>query len=116
MFKITKQAAEQILDSVDKSDHDGSPLRIAARQENINLAGGRLDDGSIEYTMGFDAHREGDTQIVSEGVDLIFDETTKGLLQGATMDFVEYEPGDFRFIFLNPNDPHFVPPQENDAG
>jgi len=104
MFKITKRAAEQIIDSAEKSDMDGSPLRIAARQ---------AEDGSIEYTMGFDAHRDGDTQIVSEGVDIIFDDASKGLLQGATMDFVEYEAGDFRFIFLNPNDPHFVPPEES---
>ena len=103
MFKITKAAAEQIMDSAEQADQDGTPLRIAAR---------KTDDGSIEYTMGFDAHREGDTQVVSEKIDIIFDEGTKGLLQGAVMDFVEYEPGDFRFIFMNPNDPHFVPPED----
>ena len=32
------------------------------------------------------------------------------MLRGATLDFVELEPGDFQFIFLNPNDPNYVPP------
>jgi iron-sulfur cluster assembly protein len=31
-------------------------------------------------------------------------------LRGATMDFVEIEPGQHRFIFLNPNDPEYSPP------
>jgi len=35
------------------------------------------------------------------------------LLQGATLDYVELESGQSDFIFLNPNDPHYVPPQEN---
>jgi iron-sulfur cluster assembly protein len=28
------------------------------------------------------------------------------------MDYVEIEPGQFRFIFLNPKDPHYTPPTE----
>ena len=36
------------------------------------------------------------------------------LLKGTVMDYVEMEPGDFRFIFLNPNDDHFVPPGEGE--
>jgi hypothetical protein len=27
-----------------------------------------------------------------------------------TLDFVEYAPGDFRFIFVNPNDPAATAP------
>ena len=29
-----------------------------------------------------------------------------------TIDYVELEPGSWQFIFLNPNDPSYVPPQD----
>jgi len=105
MLTITKQAAIQIQTSTDGTDNEGLPLRVAAR---------RSDDGSIQYVLGFDAQREGDMHIESEGVDIIIDESGKELLMGTEIDFVEYEPGDFRFIFLNPNDPNFVPPKEDE--
>ena len=35
------------------------------------------------------------------------------LLDSATLDFVELETGESQFIFLNPQDPTFVPPAEN---
>jgi iron-sulfur cluster assembly protein len=34
------------------------------------------------------------------------------LLSGMTLDFVEIEPGSFQFIFMNPNDPEFTPPDD----
>ncbi len=35
------------------------------------------------------------------------------LLDQATMDYVEIEPGQFHFIFLNPKDPSYQAPTEN---
>ena len=35
------------------------------------------------------------------------------LLDAATLDFVELDVGEPKFIFLNPNDPTYVPPSEN---
>jgi iron-sulfur cluster assembly protein len=35
------------------------------------------------------------------------------LLKNTVLDFVEIEPGKQQFIFMNPNDPGYVPPQEN---
>ena len=103
MFKMTQRAAQQVFHSAKESHMEGLALRIAAK---------RLPDGSIEYGMGFDDIHEEDILIHSKGVEIIFDATHKELLSGTVMDFVELEPGDFQFIFLNPNDPHFVPPQE----
>ena len=40
----------------------------------------------------------------SEGIALVVAAEHRDLLDGMTLDFVEYEPGDFRFIFINPND------------
>jgi iron-sulfur cluster assembly protein len=31
--------------------------------------------------------------------------SSKDLLAGATLDFVEISPGEHQFIFINPNDP-----------
>jgi iron-sulfur cluster assembly protein len=67
----------------------------------------------IEYLMGFDEIEDEDVHINSQGVDIIFAPVYQELLQGTVMDFVEMSPGDFRFIFLNPNDPHYYAPQQS---
>jgi iron-sulfur cluster assembly protein len=37
------------------------------------------------------------------------------LLDEAVMDFVEIEAGAAQFIFMNPKDPHYQPPQDEPA-
>ncbi len=32
---------------------------------------------------------------------------------GATLDYVELQPGQHHFIFMNPNDPDHAPPSSN---
>ncbi len=103
MFKVTKTAARQIRDSAAAGDTEELALRIAPK---------RAADGSIEYAMGFDEVGLGDTLINSTGVDVVFRDADKLLLNGTTLDFVEIEAGESRFIFLNPNDPHYRPPTE----
>ena len=101
MFKLTPEAASQIRHSTGSEQNAGLALRIAAA---------RNPDGGIEYRIGFDAIGEGDVHLNLEGVDVVIARGDKELLNGTTMDYVEIEPGDFRFIFLNPNDPSFRPP------
>ena len=95
MITVTPSAAQQIRIAASRSDADELGLRIAAR---------RGDDGSLHYAMGFDEARDGDVVVPSEGVALVVAESDRGLLEGMTLDFVEYEAGDHRFIFINPND------------
>jgi len=96
MFTVTPLAAQQILAASQQHGIEDAPnLRIAAR---------RSMDGSIEYGMGFDDLHEGDVQINAEGINLLIAPHSEGLLKGATLDFVELSPGDFQFIFVNPND------------
>jgi iron-sulfur cluster assembly protein len=71
-------------------------LRIAARRE---------EDGSFVYGMGFDDEGADDTRFVAEGIDVLVSNSSKDLLAGATLDFVEISPGEHQFIFINPNDP-----------
>lgn len=102
MFTLTPQAATQIFNAAKQGDMQGFALRIDAKQDS---------SGNIGYNIGFDDIRSGDVHLISEGIDVIFAEACKSLLNGAVLDFVELEPEHFTFIFLNPNDPNYVPPQ-----
>lgn len=104
MFKVTKSAASRIRESAHSGDAEELALRIAAH---------RKQDGAIEYTMGFDDVGVDDVLLNSRGVDVVFASSQKELLNGTVLDYVEIEPGEFRFIFLNPNDPHFRRPSED---
>ncbi len=104
---VTEAAAAEIAKSVELGGSAGDPLRIAAR---------RNDDGSIEYVMGFDSAAEKDTRVkISAGVEVVIALNSVVLLEGTTLDYVELETGEFEFIFLNPNDPHYVPPKKDRA-
>ena len=103
MFTVTKAAAKQIRRSAASGDTEELALRVAAS---------RAGDGGIDYRMGFDDVGAGDTLLSTNGVDVVIAAAGKALLNGAVLDYVEIEPGDHRFIFLNPNDPHHRPPAE----
>ena len=103
MITITPAAADQIRASAQQGGMEGLAMRIAARRE---------PDGSIHYGMGFDEdEREGDLRISPEGIDVVIGESSRSLVDGMTVDYVEIEPGSWQFIFLNPNDVNFVPPK-----
>lgn len=103
MITITPSAAEQIRESARQGNMHGIPLRIAAK---------RVDDGSIQYGMGFaDEEHEGDQKTNSEGIDIVISTMSIDLLKGTVLDFVELDNGEKDFIFKNPNDPNFQPPQ-----
>jgi len=95
MITVTTSAAQQIRIAATQSEADEMGLRIAARRDA---------DGSLHYAMGFDDARNDDRVVTSEGIALVVSAGEADLLDGMTIDYVEYEPGDFRFIFINPND------------
>lgn len=95
MITITPSAAKQIRIAAAESNSDDIFLRLAARRE---------ENGAIEYGMGFDDMGGTDELISSEGIDVIIASSCADLLKNATLDYVEIAPGDFRFIFSNPND------------
>jgi iron-sulfur cluster assembly protein len=102
MITITPQAAEQILRSAQqRSDLKGVCLRLAARLD---------DKGTIEYGLGFDDKGEGDVEFESNHIKVLVSPGCVELLTGATLDYVELNAGEPRFIFINPNDPsHKLP-------
>ena len=101
-FRITEDAAEEILRSMRQTAPSAGSLRIAAK---------RSSDGSIDYAMGFDEADDTDTVLEQFSVEVLIGVTSLDLLAGALLDFVQLETtGPKEFIFLNPNDPQFVPP------
>ncbi len=97
MITITPSAAEQIKASASQQDVGDMALRIAAK---------KIEDGSIEYAMGFaDQLTTDDLKFTSEGVEIVLAPSSALLLKDAVIDYVEIEPGQHNFIFSNPNDP-----------
>ena len=103
MISISPAAAAQILESAKQTDSENLCLRLAAQM---------TPDETVDYGMGFDQPKEDDVRISSEGVDIIVAPAHIELLHGTHIDYVELEPGQFNFIFLNPNDPSYKPPKE----
>ena len=93
MLTVTPVAAEQIRAAARNSDCVGMALRVAARQ---------VADGSIEYGMGFDEACNDDEVRDCEGVTIVVAPISRPLLDDTVLDWVELEPGDFRFIFIPP--------------
>lgn len=108
MITLTPTAAEQILRAATgEADGDELPcLRIAAR----------IEDNEIVYGMGFDDERENDATIDIDGITLLIAPRSQELLAGATLDFVELKPGEFQFIFINPNEPASCASQTGNSG
>lgn len=103
MFTLTQAAVDQVLVAAKQGGTEGMSLRLAASQK---------PDGAIDYRMGFDEVTEDDIRLNCNGIDVVMAPESVPLLDQATMDYVEIEPGQFHFIFLNPKDPNYAPPQE----
>jgi len=101
MITVTPQAAEQIVKSAPQAGPGGICLRLAARLG---------EGGVIEYGMGFDDAADGDAKVATNGITLLVAAGSIELLTGATLDYVELNPGERRFIFMNPDDPSHKAP------
>jgi iron-sulfur cluster assembly protein len=103
MITVTERAAKQIQLAAKNGGMEGMALRIAAT---------RKPDGAIDYAMGFDEIRDTDVRIPAHEIDLVVDPEYTDLLDGCVLDYVELEPRGAQFIFMNPNDPHHIPPKK----
>lgn len=111
MITVTAEAAKQIRLAAEQGGMEELVLRLAARP---------VTNGGLEYGMGFDEPHDDDMSFTSEGVEVVFEPQYGPLLTGTVIDFVEIEPGQFHFIFMNPNDPNYAPAggcgSSNDGG
>lgn len=92
MFTLTPTAAQQIQQAAQASEAQHLALRVAARRDA---------DGEVEYGMGFDEPGEEDMKLDIEGVAIVIGLEHQDLLEHTTLDFVEMQPGEFNFIFLD---------------
>lgn len=104
IFEITDSASEQIIKSSEDSDSKDWPLRIAVNVSN---------DGKFNYIMGFDHSKEEDLRLKINKVEIIISPDSMINLKNCKLDYVELEEGQYEFIFLNPNDPAYSPPDES---
>ena len=101
MITLTPAAIEQIHAAAKDSGVSEATLRLAAKKN---------PDGGLEYGMGFDEAKDDDLAFKFKDVTVVFNGEYGPLLNGATIDFVELEPGQEHFIFMNPNDANYTPP------
>jgi len=102
IFQITDMAAKQISKASEASDSKGWPLRIAVD----------IKEGKYNYLMGFDQSKEEDLRLKINNIEIIISPDSMVNLKNCKLDFVEIEKEKFEFIFLNPNDPSYAPPDE----
>ncbi len=104
MIKVSENAYRQILDAMEKADASSLGLRLAARKG---------EGGDFEYIMGFDEVKPDDVVTREREVTIMYAPDMDELLSGTTLEFDVIDEGsEPQFIFLNPNDPSFVPPAE----
>ena len=96
MFSITNSAAKQIQQAAAASGAQQMALRIAAKIDA---------DGSWQYGMGFDEPAEEDLKLDLEGVAVVLGGESQQLLFDTVLDFVELNPGEFNFIFMQASHP-----------
>lgn len=92
MFTLTSAAARQIQQAASASDAQEMALRVAARVDA---------DGSLQYGMGFDDAKDEDMKLDLDGVAVVIGGESQDLLDDTVLDFVELEPGQFNFIFID---------------
>ncbi len=106
IIKITDIAAQQIRKAIKPDEAKTVSLRLAVM---------RNADGSFHYAMGIDDQNyEDDLKLQSNNINIVVNSAMLGMIKNMTLDYVELEKGQYNFIFLNPNDPSYVPPTDMD--
>lgn len=91
MFALTPAASRQIQESALATGAQEMALRIAARPGT---------DGATEYGMGFDDPTEEDLKLDLGGISVVIADDSQELLAATVLDYVELNPGEFNFIFM----------------
>ena len=92
MFTLTPSAARQIQEAAHASGAQEMALRVAARLDA---------EGAMQYGMGFDEPKDEDMKLDLDGVAVVIADESQALLFDTVLDYVELEPGEFNFIFMD---------------
>lgn len=82
-------------------------LRIAAKVDA---------DGAMQYGMGFDDPKEEDMKLDLDGVAVVIADESQVLLVDTVLDYVELNPGEFNFIFIEGSQSQCAPVQASSSG
>lgn len=96
MFSLTSAAAMQIQQAANASGANEMALRVAAKKDA---------DGALQYGMGFDDPGEEDMKLDIQGIAVVINGESQELLFDTVLDFVELNPGEFNFIFMQTSHP-----------
>lgn len=107
MFALTSAAARQIQQAASASGAQEMALRIAARVDV---------DGSMQYGMGFDDPKDEDLKLDLDGVAIVIADGSQDLLADTVLDYVELNPGEFNFIFIDGRQSESAPEQASSGG
>ncbi|HEY0824405.1 MAG TPA: hypothetical protein VGD76_11505 [Ramlibacter sp.] len=91
-FRMTAEAAREILAAAERSSAGGMALRVAARPARDGLA----------YAIGFDEPAPDDAVTVVEGLTVLVGADSQDLLAGTVLDYVELDTGARDFVFVPP--------------
>jgi len=101
MAKLTPAAAAQIRESALQSNATDLPLRIAVT---------RNSGGTLQYAVGFDdVGGTNDMRFDSEGIVIVVAPDSIELTRELVVDYVQLDSGEMAFVFLNPQDPDYIP-------
>ncbi len=92
MFTLTPSAARQIQEAANASGAQQMALRVAAKIDA---------EGELQYGMGFDDPTDEDMKLELDGVAVVIADQSQALLLDTVLDYVELEPGEFNFIFMD---------------
>lgn len=107
MFTLTSAAARQIQQTASASGALEMALRIAARVDA---------DGSMQYGMGFDDPKDEDMKLDLDGVAVVIGDESQELLADTVLDYVELNPGEFNFIFIDSRQSQGAPAPASSGG
>lgn len=96
MFSLTSAAAKQIQQAAEASGANELALRVAAKKDA---------EGASQYGMGFDDPSEEDMKLNLQGIAVVINGESQELLFDTVLDFVEINPGEFNFIFVEASHP-----------
>ena len=95
MLDLTPAAARELQAAARRSGAEGSAVRVAARA---------LDDGGIEFGMGFDEPRVDDEELQFDDLTVLVGSRSRPMLKGVVLDFVEIAPDRHGFVFSRVDD------------
>ena len=105
LLTITPAAAEQVQLSRAQSNAAELMLRIAIEHK---------PDGSFHYIMGFDEQQHAGDQVLDTAAGkLVVDADSAPRASGMTLDYIDLN-GRMEIVFMNPNDPNYKPPVDEE--